>query len=251
MCGAFEMMQALNKTIVISGTGAAGQGGALISSAATGSFTSTFNLKLAANASVGGAERVDVRGTSATTQATFDMQGFNLITNNATQFSLTHANVLNPGNIDVKAGAIAIEETTQLNGSGSNTLTLENGTTYQDWNSNQTQNWGLITIGNTSLNNQNNVTTNTNIWNGTVQLGGNLAINPGNANGIAAITIGGNISGTGSVQVTDPGRLTLSGTNTYSGTTLVGSSGILIAASPWRFPVPTCWVTSPSLAARP
>ena len=223
----FQMMNQPNKFIIISGTGAAGQAGALVSSGVgelNGAFTGSYSLRLAANATVGGTNRVDVRGSSTNLTATFDMQNHNLITNFTgtspnNQFTLSNVNVLNPGNIDVKAGQISLEVNTQLNGTGTNTLTLENNATIQDWDATVAQNWGLITVGNAVWINNDNNTGNFNLWNGTVQLGGNLAINPGNANGNAAITIGGNISGPGSVQITGPGRLTLSGTNTYSGTT--------------------------------
>jgi autotransporter-associated beta strand protein len=131
-----------------------------------------------------------------------------LTTLNSGRLFLNSANSLGTGGLTINGGTLATENTNADTLSGNGAVTINNNFTYGSaTTTNRTMNWGsrAVTLGT-------NVAIDT--FSGGLQIGG-------------AIGDGGNGRG---ITKTGAGTLTLSGANTYSGTTAVGA-GLLILSN--------------------
>ncbi len=105
----------------IAGFGSGTNGAALLNNGAA-QQNALSNVILTADAAVGGSGRFDIR----TGTPTLDLAGFRLSKISANQFSLVGANV-SSGNIDINAGTVSVETTSQVKGTGS--INVANGAT--------------------------------------------------------------------------------------------------------------------------
>jgi autotransporter-associated beta strand protein len=207
--------QALNfgaKQFNIAGTGIGGTG-VLTNSGAVGQNNAFQHVTLTADATVGGAGRLDIRGGGSN----LDLAGFTLSKRGTNQFSLVDT-LVSDGNIVVEQGLFAIEAGTTIPISPTGKITYNNGTTAQFFNlaggvSRQFVLNGNVTMGNASGQ--------LSILNSDIALNGDLTITNLN-NSVGPLTLAGNIVETGgSRTLTKTGgtTLTLGGNNAYSGVT--------------------------------
>jgi len=199
------------KTLTISGAGVANHG-AYYNSSTTDQTQGVQNLVLAANATVGGAGRLDLRGT-----ATLNMGGFQLTTamTGGKYFALVGATVSNPGSILVSTGGFSIETGTNLAGSATNTITVNNGAFINYYNVSGDA-WTHIMQGGSKIQTNNGAATDniTGAW----TLNGAVTVAP---QGGDTLVLSGAISGTGALTMTGAGTFTLTGTaNSYNGMTV-------------------------------
>ena len=201
------------EVITISGTGVGGNG-ALVNNGSGQQINAVQKLVLAADATVGGTKRWDLRGGTTT----LDMGGFTLTKVGTNQVSLVGAAVSNPGNINVTGGLLGVETSTNLGGSSANTITLASGTTLQLFANTVANNWSVVMNGATFRNQSGSVT-----WAGPVSLTGANTMDVVSG---GSLTLTNALTGTGSLNKTTAGTLVLSGANSYAGPTTV-TAGIL------------------------
>ena len=209
------------EVITISGTGDGN--GALVNNGAD-QINAIGRLVLAADASIGGTNRWDLRNSTPT----LNMGGFTLTKTGAGYVGLVGVAVSNPGNIDVTDGTFSLQTSTNMGGSSANTITVRNGAILSSYQAANQVNWSLDLKNGATLRSESAGAATQNTWAGPVTLenSGTVTIDAA-----ATMTISGGISGTGSaINKTGGGTLTLSGANSYSGTTTV-SAGTLVLAN--------------------
>ncbi len=178
--------------INISGTGFGGNG-AIINSAAGGTANGIHYLRLTGDATVGGANRWDVRQNVGNAGEFVDLAGFTLTkTGNsfvgfASDIATTGGVNVSDGNIIINGGTLSFERQTILQGTGS--VTVNNGGTLGYW----TVTNGSITRQNVwnggSINNQNTAST----VNSPISLTGTTTL----IGGGSTIVFGGDLTGAG------------------------------------------------------
>jgi autotransporter-associated beta strand protein len=222
-----------------------------INIAATGNTTINANLAGAAGLTKSGTGTLALGGTNTYTGNTL-ITGGTVVVGSSTAFGSSAGIVeLNPGGgntITLQSGAASLAL--------SNNFTLSSGTAAWDTNSNTTTISGAISgvgaltktgLGNLTLAGQNTYTGATMISAGTLQIGAGSTI--GSLSSSSAITNNGTlafnrsntitqgtdfasvISGTGNLIQAGTGNLTLTGNNTYSGTTTINAGTLEIALS--------------------
>lgn len=204
------------EVITISGAGFGGNG-AVVNIGGLQQINAVQQLVLAANASIGGSGRWDMRGSGNT----LDMASFNLTKSGSNQVALVNTTVLNPGNISLVQGTLGVQGSASLGGSSANTLTVENGAKYNNWSTTEAPIWTLV-LNHGSTFWAENGAVGLNNWAGPVILNGTATLQ---ADG-GSLAISGDISGTGSILKTGGLTATLSGLNRYAGDTTV-NQGIL------------------------
>ena len=220
----FNSVNQTSKILNFSGTGAAGQLGALVNTGGS-QVNNSLNLRMLGNATVGGAGRIEARGTW------LDMQG-NTLTVNSTGngfFLTVGATVSNAGSIVVSSGAIFnLESTANMVGTATNIISLQNNSQMNLYQATGVSPWGIIANGTATISVTGYTATNQNIYNGSVALNGtNLRFNQGATN---VVQLAGIVGGTGSISQAGAGMTVLSGANTFSGSALI-SAGALSFAS--------------------
>jgi autotransporter-associated beta strand protein len=220
------------EVFVVSGDGPDGSG-AIVQTRNVSQYNAIHDIVLASNATFGvyggTAARFDVR-----TAGTFDMGGHTLAKKGPGVVSISSVSVASPGHIDVKEGPVRTESSTKLNGDASNTLTVRSGATYQIYALATPVDWSLILEDNATFTANSGNNTSLNIWNGPVTLQQGLAVFS-NASSLSS-TVGGDISGPGTLWKTGAGTLYLTGkNNTYAGGTVL-SNGIIHAYNPGALP---------------
>jgi fibronectin-binding autotransporter adhesin len=209
-----------------------------------GALTDTGNAQqnafqrvaLSADASIGGPNRFDIRGTllSGFPQATLDLAGHTLTKVGANFLGLVAADV-SDGNIVVNAGTIDFERSTNiLNLNSGKTITLNDGVTafFFDFNGVISRPFvvnGAVTMGND--------TNNPAIIDSNFTLNGDLTVTALNASGTGSMTLNGVIGETGGAHSitknnnnTANSRLVLAGNNTYSGGTTINGGTVQVGA---------------------
>jgi len=200
------------KTLTISGAGVSSHG-AYYNSSTTDQTVGVQTLVMAANSTIGGAGRLDNRTNGGT--ATFNMGGFQLTTamTAAKYFALVSSTVSNPGSILVSTGGLSLEATTNMAGSSTNTVTVNNGAFLNYFNFTGTDAWTHIMQGGSKL--QTNSGTTTSTATGPWTLNGTVTVAPTTGDTLA---LSGNIGGVGSMTMNGGGTLTLTGAgNAYNG----------------------------------
>lgn len=201
--------------ISIAGTGV-GNIGALVNTGATGLTANALqNVSLAANATIGGTQRFDMRGGSGS----LDLAGFTLTKIGANQISLVGlSGGVTSGNIIVNAGTLSLETSTVVAAAGTSTITVNSGGTlgfYQTTAANITRPIILNTGGTIS-----NIGVAAGI-NSPITVNGTTTF----AGGSAANTYNGLIDGTGSISFTATGQASIgSAANSYSGGTTISQN---------------------------
>jgi autotransporter-associated beta strand protein len=209
--------------ISISGSGVAGNG-ALVNSGADQTNATRF-ISLENNATIGGTGRIDVRGSSSTSNpptGLLNLSGYTLTKTGTNKFALVATRVTD-GNIVVNQGTLSLETTTLVQGTG--TITLNAGTTlsfYDNAAGSVTRN---VVLNGATVDNQSRATE---IVDSNISFGGNNTFLVGGA-ATNVLTLNGVLSETGgarSLTKTSTGILALANANTFSGDTKVGG-GVL------------------------
>jgi autotransporter-associated beta strand protein len=237
--GASGTANALNlgaRLVQIAGTGAGGNG-VVTNTGAQQQQNALNNVALTANATVGGPQRWDIRG-STTTLGTLNLNSFTLTKTGVNQVSIVNITVENGGAIIVSSGALSLEHNTNTQGSG--TITYQPNATAQFFEnvtaSGGGVTWPLTMMGSNIIGNAGSVlaTIPANFI-----LDGNVTIEP-LAGGLPVLTdnfpltLTGNITeSTGPDSVTKNGvnTVTLSGTNNWTGGTSLMEGTLLLGSS--------------------
>jgi autotransporter-associated beta strand protein len=207
------------EVITLSGSGDGS--GALVNTGAD-QINAIGRIVLAADASIGGSNRWDLRNSLPT----LDMGGFTLTKVDPNFVALVGVTVSNPGNIDVTDGNFSIQTSTLMGGSDANTITVRSGAVLSSWQAANPINWNLDLKNSATLLAQSAAVATNNHWAGPIALeaAGSVTVQ-----GDATMSISGAISGTGSaINKTGTGVAFISGTNTYTGTTTVSAGSLVL-----------------------
>ena len=220
-----DLLNLGNELITVQGNGFDGNG-AIVNNSATGSQTMAISqVSLSGDASFGGKQRWDIRSNTPI----LNLNGYKL-TKLGPNYVPINNTLVTPGTgcIDVVAGYLRLEQSPNLQGSVTNTLTVENGATldYYTFGSAVAPVWTLVlNAGSTVSVSSGNGTLNT--WAGPVTLNGATTFTGGNTG--YSETFSGPISGSGPIYKTGVAVAYLTSTNnTYTGSTVV-SNGTLNA----------------------
>ena len=232
------------KQFLISGSGVGGLG-AIVNTGTTGSAPAAqqnalSKLTLLADSTIGGTGRWDLRNNTPT----LDLNGFNLTKTGTNQISLVAAVIKNSGlssnTVEVASGLLSIETTASTVGSNGS-FVFDSGANlgfYQ--NSGGGLLWPITLKGNNVVGSEGTLAT----VSAPLILQGNITLEPIGAGaptttGTFPLTLTGNITesaGPASVTIIGNNKTTLSGSNSYSGGTLL-KSGTLAAGSNTGIPV--------------
>lgn len=212
------------ESITISGAGVGGIGA--LTNTGVDQINAVQHLTLAADSTVGGTNRWDLR--QNTTTPTFDMGGFALTKTGANRVSLVGATVSNPGNIDVTQGTFSIQTSTAMGGDSTKSITVRNGATLSSFQSTIPVAWSLNLEDNSTVLAENSTTSAQNIWSGPVA----LAAGTVTVKADAVMSMTGVISGTGATLFkAGASVLFLNNANTYDGPTTI-NFGSIVAQNP-------------------
>ena len=238
----------------LSGSGAVIGGSSLTITNASGTFSGTIGSDVPAALTIAGGTQT-LSGANTLSTATIN-SGATLTISGAGSFAPANNTFIDNGTLDI-SGATSGISVQFLSGTGavvlgSNTLTLANpaGTGFTSTFAGVISGTGGITIGGgTGGSGANRILTGNNIYSGTttIQNGGTLQIgNGGTAGAIVSnvtdsgtlvfnrsdtYSFSGIISGAGAVSKMAAGTLTLSGTNTYTGSTAISAGTLNVTGS--------------------
>lgn len=219
------------KAFTIAGTGTDGTG--TIINNGVSQFNALQHVTLSADATIGGSARFDIRSVPTTAlNANLTLANHTLTKIGANQFSLVGTDV-SDGNIVVNQGTFSIETVTNIPDFGTGrTLTFNAGTTLQFFSNTTVPstvtrpmvfNGAGIQIGSGSNNNNSTIGS-------SITLNGDVTFATlGGATATTTLTLTGNLSETGgprSITKTGASRLTLTGSSSYTGTTMI-NGGVL------------------------
>jgi autotransporter-associated beta strand protein len=213
--------QTLNaETVNVSGSGVT-NGGAIVNSGAQ-SLNAMGNVNLLGHTVFGGTGRWDIRGGAATLST--GGNPFNITKVGANQVSLVGVAV-DPAlaDVTVQAGTFSLETTTTSIGNPVNNFTVAAGATLQMFQSTTAWDKNFLLNGNGVANTINVADGAFNTINGPITLTGPCIFS---VNGGDALTIAGNIGGSGSLTKAGGGNLTLSGTLSYAGNFSVNAGSV-------------------------
>jgi autotransporter-associated beta strand protein len=219
--------------IAVQGAGVS-SAGAIVNTGAQQTSALT-NVTLTGDTTFGGSGRWDVRGTGA--QLSTGGSAYNLTKTGTNQISFVGANVdAGLGNITINQGILAFQTSTSSLGDASKSVTINAGATLGFYNSTgalsklATLNGGAIWA-ESGTGTQNNFLGAVTLGaaGGTLYAGG--ALTGGSANAAAVLKITGNITGSGALTKNGPGVVTLAGSNSYSGGTMVNAGTLVLDRS--------------------
>ena len=128
------------EVITISGNGDGS--GALVNSLGE-QINALGRLVLAADATIGGTVRWDLRNSSPS----LDMGGFTLTKTGSNTIAFVGSTLANPGNIVVDQGALGIQLSTPLSGGDTHTITVSTDATLENYQTTGVQDWKMILNG--------------------------------------------------------------------------------------------------------
>jgi autotransporter-associated beta strand protein len=212
-----------SKQFVIADTGAGGNG-AITHSGTAAQLNAFQQVRLAANASIGGTGRFDIRGVGSS----LDLANFTLTKNGTNQFTVV-GTFVSDGNIVVNGGVFAIETVSTIEdfANTDTTITYNAGTTAQFFNLSGTVTRPMIFNGGNRIG---NASADPSTVGSNMTLNGNVEFTSLN-NSTGDLTLNGNISETGgprSVTKTGPATLFLNGAVNYTGTTDIQAGRIYV-----------------------
>ncbi len=201
--------------IAIAGAGVGGLG-ALVNNGADQTNGTRF-VSLIADATIGGTGRLDVRGSSSTSNpptGILNLSGYTLTKVGANKLAIVATRVTD-GNIIVNQGTLSIETTSIVQGNG--TITMNAGTTLQFYDNTTTGNITRdMVFSGITVDNQNRAAE---IVDSDITFGGNNTFSIGTSS-TNMLTLNGVLSETGGPRTltkTGAGILALAGANTFSG----------------------------------
>lgn len=204
------------EVVTISGGGIGGSG-AVINSGGS-QINALGRLVLGNHATIGGANRWDLRNSSPT----LNLAGYTLTKTSSNYVGLIGATVTpGSGNLVVNQGELSLSTTTNLNGSASNSLTVNNGGTLSMYQSSSAHAWTLNLADGATLRAENGTGTQ-NSWAGPINVNGNITLK---ADGILNLPAG--LTGTANLTKTGTSTAILSGTNSITGSSLTIGAGSL------------------------
>jgi autotransporter-associated beta strand protein len=221
--GAANALNFGQKQFVIAGDGIAGTG-AITNSAAANQQNALQRVRLSADASVGGANRFDIRApqVGGVNTAQLDLQGHTLTKNGTFFFPLVATDVTD-GNIVVNGGTFSFETTTNVP-AGTGTITFNTGTTWSFFGFTGTLARPVVVNGAVTVGPNNNAVSTAA---SPITLNGDLTASALNANSTGTVVLNGVISETGGAHSitkvnnvnasTGTSVLVLGGNNTFSG----------------------------------
>jgi len=205
--------------ITVSGTGVGGNG-AIVNNVGGAQHNAIRKMTLAGDTTFSANVRWDMRDGNGFTANLF-MNGYD-ITKIGTDFFVLVNTVVDPGvggGINVQQGTFRPEDFTNLNGDSNNVMTVQNGATFDWYQSRYPFDWNLVLQNGARVNSALGNNLAWNIWAGPVTLNGTATLQGG---GGTSHTITGPISGSGSIVKTGDATVYLRNTNnTYTGTTTV------------------------------
>jgi hypothetical protein len=222
---------------IASGTGVGGAGALVNNGPTETDFSGVSYLTLAGNTTIGGLQRWDLRNDTTSGSGT-QPTNFSYLSTGGQPYNLTKVGTnfigivsssVDPAlaNIDVKAGTLDYEGTTDSLGNPANTLTVETGATLEIYNA--TNGLNKVIVFKDASTNFNGAGTNSIL--GPVTLSTNAAGGPGTV----TFNIGGTsqlltnvISGPGNLIVAGGLPLYFSAVNTYTGSTLVTTGTVYL-----------------------
>lgn len=208
------------RVFTVSGSGVGGTG-VLTSTAANSQINAVSKVLLAGDATFGGPQRWDIRGNTPT----LDMAGFNLTKAGANYLGLVGVAITpGAGNIVINQGELNITTSTNMGGTSANSVTVNTGGTLGMYQSSVAPAWTL-NLNTGSIFRGENGSTSQNIWNGAVNVAGDVTLRAESAQNL---TINGAIANTGNINKTGAGNVILKGSNTYAGTTTVGEGTLTL-----------------------
>ena len=202
---------------VVSGTGVA-DAGAIVNTGAGHNF-GFRSLTLAADATIGGTGRWDLRPVTAG-QAFVDLANHTLTKVGTNTVAFVDGNLTNPGTININEGLMAFTRTTV---SGTGDVNVSNGATLQLENYTAGSFTKPIKVNSSILRNQG---ANFNLGTGVVMTG-DCFVSVGAA---SSLIMAEPISGAANLEKTDTGTWLTTATNTYSGNTKISAGAIQLGS---------------------
>jgi autotransporter-associated beta strand protein len=198
------------ESVTAQGAGASGAG-AIVNSSATTQLNALRFVTLNGDTTFGGTGRWDIR---ANPTASLTGNGFKLTKTGANEIWLVALGATGLGDIDVRQGLLGIQSTTTL-GNPANTLTLASGASLVFWDNTSNVLNKVLQVTNATVRNDS----------GNNTFAGPATLNNSNVfNVVSALNLSGPINGSGSLLKTGTGTLTLSGSNTFTGTLYADTS---------------------------
>jgi len=225
-------------TVIASGAGAGGSGGAIVNNGAD-VYPVVTNIMLAGDTVIGGTGRWDLRslGGTAGNPALASLkcaggQPFNLTKSGGNFIGIVAATVdTNLADIDVQSGTLDIEGNTTGLGNPTNALTVETGATLFFWQPTNQLNKKFVMQDGAWFDNESGAT----VVVGPVALSTNASGGPGDVNfncGGSSLAFSNVISGPGNLNKLNGGSyLFLSATNTYTGNTVVDAGWLALVGN--------------------
>ncbi|MEI6074866.1 MAG: autotransporter-associated beta strand repeat-containing protein [Verrucomicrobiota bacterium] len=231
--GAFDLNgQGLGiKPVVVSGMGDlainGNTNGAIVNSGVAQNSALQF-VTMTGDTAFGGTGRWDIRGNPTATLSTSG-NAHKLVKVGANQVSLNGVTVDSAlGDISVRVGTLSVEGTTTGLGNPANTVTVENGATFNLFALATTLNKQIVLKDNSIL----GVTSGANTIAGAVNMPGDTASGPTvNLAAGTSLTLNGVVSGAGNLNLTGGGTLNLNANETYSGTTTVTAGKLVVKSA--------------------
>ena len=219
------------KPVVVSGMGDlaidGNTNGAIINSGITLNQALQF-VTMTGDTAFGGAARWDIRGNPTASLST-DGNAYKLVKVGANQVSLNGVTVDSAlGDVSVRVGTLSVEGTTTGLGNPANTLTVENGATFNLFALANSLNKQIVLKDGSTL----GVTSGANTIAGVVNMPGDTASGPTiNLAAGTSLTLNALVSGAGNLYLTGGGTLNLNANETYTGTTTVTAGKLVVKSS--------------------
>ncbi|MDR3457620.1 MAG: autotransporter-associated beta strand repeat-containing protein [Verrucomicrobiae bacterium] len=212
------------KPFFIAGTGVGGNG-AIVNNGTVNQQNAIQNLTLTANATVGGPARWDLRVPDAKFQPVLDLGGYTLTKTGTNQMSMVALIVTNGGSIVINNGIFSFET---ISSNATTAITVNAGGVLGHYREQATLFTAPITLNGGMIRDLNGAPGSTNDAPITLTANSFLDLNVGSTDLLrlnGAITESGGSFG---LTKTNIGSFSLSGTNTYSGTTLVAQGHLIL-----------------------
>lgn len=227
------------KPVIVSGPGVGGAG-AIVNNLGAAQIQAVESVTMTGNTTFGGTNRWDIRNPNYTyvTNNAYLLGAYNLVKTGLNQVSFVGIMIdPNLGNVDVRQGLISYEQATTGLGNPANTLSVENGASFQFYNAtnqlnkNIVLNGGLIRDYAGNATNLGPVTLNAGNWTNTFDC-------------LAALTLMGPVGGNGGFTKIDGSTLILTASNNWTGPVTISSGTLQVDTNGTSGFIPPVLVTN-------